>query len=43
MFFIIKEVKIILDFLQGTMRVLSYYFALIYQYKLPKYKNLNVI
>ena len=44
MFFIIKETKeTILDFLQGTAKVLKFYFVLIqFQYKITQYNNLNL-
>ena len=44
MFLIIEEAKeTILDFSQGTMKVLHIYFTLIwYQYKMTQYNTLNV-
>ena len=44
MFFIIEETKeIILDLSQGTIKVLQFYFVLIYyQYKMAQYNTLNI-
>ena len=44
MFFIIEETKeIILDLSQGTVKVLQFYFVLIYyQYKMAQYNTLNI-
>ena len=44
MFFIIEKTKeIILDLSQGTVKVLQFYFVLIYyQYKMAQYNTLNI-